>query len=300
MAKDRLEALKAAAQDDDDDVDDVAVTMDAGGYMEDFFQEVEGIRTKVNQINQNVELVKRAHSSILSAPQPDERVKQDLEQRMSDIKRTANQVRQKLKAMEARIEQTEQESSASADLRIRKSQHATLSRQFIEYNMMVKSLTESMKHYDEVQIAFRTHTKRLLMQQLATTGKVTNNDEIEDMLEKGTPNVFIDGIIIDTQQAKQTLKDITDRHEDIMKLETSIRELHEMFTDMATLVESQGEMIDRIEFNVDHAVNYINSAKADTKTAVKYQSAARKKYMIIGGIAIAVILIIIIIVLATR
>ncbi|KAI3382921.1 hypothetical protein SNEBB_001265 [Seison nebaliae] len=290
MAKDRLEALKAAAQDDDDDVDDVAVTMDAGGYMEDFFQEVEGIRTKVNQINQNVELVKRAHSSILSAPQPDERVKQDLEQRMSDIKRTANQVRQKLKAMEARIEQTEQESSASADLRIRKSQHATLSRQFIEV----------MHSYNVAQVDYRERCKARIQRQLEMTGKVTNNDEIEDMLEKGTPNVFIDGIIIDTQQAKQTLKDITDRHEDIMKLETSIRELHEMFTDMATLVESQGEMIDRIEFNVDHAVNYINSAKADTKTAVKYQSAARKKYMIIGGIAIAVILIIIIIVLATR
>lgn len=38
----------------------------------------------------------------------------------------------------------------------------------------------------------------------------------------------------------------------------------------------QGEMIDRIEFNVDQAVDYIETAKADTKKAVKYQSAARK------------------------
>ncbi len=35
-------------------------------------------------------------------------------------------------------------------------------------------------------------------------------------------------------------------------------------------------MIDRIEFNVDQAVDYIETAKADTKKAVKYQSAARK------------------------
>ena len=43
----------------------------------------------------------------------------------------------------------------------------------------------------------------------------------------------------DTQQAKQTLADIEARHEDIMKLEKSIKELHDMFLDMAMLVESQ-------------------------------------------------------------
>lgn len=37
----------------------------------------------------------------------------------------------------------------------------------------------------------------------------------------------------------QDLADIEARHNDIMKLEESIRELHNMFTDLATLVESQ-------------------------------------------------------------
>ena len=46
-------------------------------------------------------------------------------------------------------------------------------------------------------------------------------------------------IIMDTQQAKQTLRDIEARHNDIIKLENSIRELHDMFMDMAMLVESQ-------------------------------------------------------------
>lgn len=46
-------------------------------------------------------------------------------------------------------------------------------------------------------------------------------------------------IMTDTQQARQTLADIEARHADIIKLETSIRELHDMFMDMAMLVESQ-------------------------------------------------------------
>ena len=41
------------------------------------------------------------------------------------------------------------------------------------------------------------------------------------------------------QQAKQTLPDIKAKHQDIIKLETSIRELHDMFVDMTMLVESQ-------------------------------------------------------------
>ena len=50
-------------------------------------------------------------------------------------------------------------------------------------------------------------------------------------------------IIMETQQAKQSLKDIEARHNDIIKLENSIRELHDMFMDMAMLVESQVQYI---------------------------------------------------------
>jgi len=46
-------------------------------------------------------------------------------------------------------------------------------------------------------------------------------------------------IMTDTQQAKQTLADIKARHADIIKLESSIRELHNLFVDIAILVESQ-------------------------------------------------------------
>ncbi len=35
-------------------------------------------------------------------------------------------------------------------------------------------------------------------------------------------------------------------------------------------------MIDRIEYNVDHTVDYIKDALLNTKTAVKYQSKAQR------------------------
>lgn len=41
-----------------------------------------------------------------------------------------------------------------------------------------------------------------------------------------------------------------ERHRDITRLETSIAELHQLFLDMSVLVESQGELLDQIEYTV--------------------------------------------------
>ncbi|XP_050075254.1 syntaxin-1A isoform X1 [Anopheles maculipalpis] len=270
MTKDRLAALQAAQSDDEDMPEDVAVPVE-GSFMEDFFKEVEEIRMMIDKIQANVEEVKKKHSAILSAPQSDEKTKQELEDLMADIKKTANRVRGKLKGIEQNIEQEEQQSKSNADLRIRKTQHSALSRKFVEV----------MTEYNRTQTDYRERCKGRIQRQLEITGRATTNEELEEMLEQGNSAVFTQGIIMETQQAKQTLADIEARHADIIKLENSIRELHDMFMDMAMLVESQGEMIDRIEYHVEHAMDYVQTATQDTKKALKYQSKARRKKIII-------------------
>lgn len=277
MPRDRLAALRQAQNDDDDGSDDIGVNVESG-RMDEFFQEVEEIRESIDKIQNNVEDVKRKHSAILSAPQTDEKMKQELEDLMSDIKKTANKVRAKLKVIEQNIEQEEQVNKASADLRIRKTQHSTLSRKFVEV----------MTEYNRTQTDYRERCKGRIIRQLEITGRTTTNEELENMLEQGNSAVFTQGIIMDTAQAKQTLADIEARHMDIIKLETSIKELHDMFMDMAMLVESQGEMIDRIEYHVEHAVDYVQTATQDTKKALKYQSKARRKKIMMVACGLAV------------
>ena len=148
---------------------------------------------------------------------------------MADIKKTANKVRAKLKVIEQSIEQEETVNKASADLRIRKTQHSTLSRKFVEV----------MTEYNRTQTDYRERCKGRIQRQLEIQGRTTTNEELENMLEQGNPSVFTQGIMMDTAAAKQTLADIEARHADIIKLETSIKELHDMFMDMAMLVESQ-------------------------------------------------------------
>ncbi|XP_035918757.1 syntaxin-1A isoform X6 [Anopheles stephensi] len=287
MTKDRLAALQAdiEAQSDDEDMpEDVAVPVE-GSFMEDFFKEVEEIRMMIDKIQANVEEVKKKHSAILSAPQSDEKTKQELEDLMADIKKTANRVRGKLKGIEQNIEQEEQQSKSNADLRIRKTQHSALSRKFVEV----------MTEYNRTQTDYRERCKGRIQRQLEITGRATTNEELEEMLEQGNSAVFTQGIIMETQQAKQTLADIEARHADIIKLENSIRELHDMFMDMAMLVESQGEMVDRIEYHVENSRDYVTTGQQDLVQAVKYMAKARKKKIMIAVCLLVTIIILLLI-----
>ncbi|KAL3191583.1 hypothetical protein MRX96_059681 [Rhipicephalus microplus] len=264
MIKDRISALKAAQADEDDMDGDVAVTMETPPtFMEDFFAEVEEIGQNIEKIEKIVLEMKKKHSAILSSPLQDEKMKQDLEELMADVKRIANKMRVKLKLMQQNIEQEDQlVGNRSAELRIRKTQHSTLSRK----------------------------------RQLEITGKMTTDEEIEEMLESGNPAIFTQGIVMETQKARQTLAEIEARHNDIIKLEKSIRELHDMFMDMAMLVESQGEMVDRIEYHVKNAAAYVDTATQETRRAVRYQSKARKKKIIILVLIVVLVVILAIII----
>ena len=48
-------------------------------------------------------------------------------------------------------------------------------------------------------------------------------------------------------QVLDTLVEIQERHAAVRELERSLLDLHQVFLDMAVLVEAQGEMLDNIE-----------------------------------------------------
>ncbi|XP_038148514.1 syntaxin-3a isoform X4 [Cyprinodon tularosa] len=275
--KDRLEQLKATCDQDDDEVE---IAVDNAAFMDEFFSQIEDIRNSIDKIDQNVAEVKKLYSVILSAPTSDQKTQDDLEAITNDIKKMANNARNKLKTIERNLE-SEQQERVSADMRIRKSQHAVLSRKFVEV----------MTKYNEAQVDFRERSKGRIQRQLEITGKATTDEELEEMLESGNAAVFTAGIV-DSGISKQALSEIESRHKDIVRLESSIKELHDMFVDIAMLVESQGGMIDRIESNMDQSVGFVERAVADTKKAAKFQQEARRKTVIIVVVVVILLAVI--------
>ncbi|NWX56367.1 STX1A protein, partial [Promerops cafer] len=285
------------AKDSDDD-DEVTVSVDRDRFMDEFFEQVEEIRGFIDKISENVEEVKRKHSAILASPNPDETCGHSCPGSAQSSSKPAqfllalvqwvpwgagrtgasvvvSMLRPWVPGVPGLIEQEEGLNRSSADLRIRKTQ--------VSLCPVAPGRGEwgVMSEYNATQTDYRERCKGRIQRQLEITGRTTTSEELEDMLESGNPAIFSSGIIMDSNITKQALNEIETRHSEIIKLENSIRELHDMFMDMAMLVESQGEMIDRIEYNVEHSVDYVERAVSDTKKAVKYQSKARRKKIMI-------------------
>uniref|UniRef100_A0A3B3SGH9 Syntaxin-1A n=1 Tax=Paramormyrops kingsleyae TaxID=1676925 RepID=A0A3B3SGH9_9TELE len=260
--KDRTQELRMGKESEEED--EVAVSMEHR-FMDEFFEQVEEIRGFIETLSEKVEEVKRTHSAILASPNPDEKTKAELEELMTDIKKLANKVRSKLKSIEQTIEQQEA-GTRTADLRIRKTQHSTLSRKFVEV----------MSEYNATQSDYRERCKGRIQRQLEITGRNTTNEELESMLESDNPAIFTSGIIMDSSITEQAMSEIETRHTEIIKLENSIRELHDMFVDMAMLVESQGELVDNIEKNVLSTEEYVEKAKEGITRAASLRKGGRR------------------------
>lgn len=278
--KNRLQDLQANAYFDNDDSFDIPVD-EEDGPMKDFFKEVEEVREVADKIDAKIQEVKKLQVAILNSPKVDPIHQAQMDDAMSEIKKMANTCRSRLKKMEQETEAEEKgRGGATAEIRIRKTQHMTASRRFVDV----------MTEYNKIQVSYKEESKKKIGRQMELSGKQVTDEELEQMMEEGgarlTGHIHIEG---NEEQLRQTINDIEARHEMFIKLEQSIKELHEMFMDIAMLVENQGEMVNRIDAHVESAVEYTTRATNDTKKALEYQSKARRKKimmllcMIVGG-----------------
>ncbi|KAM3185133.1 hypothetical protein ACTXT7_007008 [Hymenolepis weldensis] len=267
MPTDLLAALKNNSDNNGygDYNDDNDNFMDSN-YLTGFFNQVEQLRSEVDKIKSLVEEIKTKHNELLSAPNPDERTKARVNDIMADIKQRGGRVRTALKQMEVNISQEERAGGDVADIRIMRGQCQAIGRSFISV----------MQEYSKAQVEYRDANKDRILRRMTAADQHFTDEELEDMLESGNPQIFTQSIMADTQMARQTLDEIEARHQDIIRLEQSIKELHDMFQDISALVDAQQETIDKIEYNVDNAQDYIETAKTDVEKAVVYQKKSRK------------------------
>ncbi|CAL8405898.1 unnamed protein product [Arctogadus glacialis] len=268
--RDRLAELAQVSK----NVDKGSIKRVNSSHMDDFFKKVKEVQSRILKITSHVEEVRRKHNEILSAPISEQRKKHELEELNKDIKRDSTLVQAELKAIKQGLSLDENENNASVDQRIQKNQHSDLTRQFVE----------AMTAYSKIQVAFRDESKNRILRQLEITGKVTSNEELETILQSDNPSIFTFDVAQDSQTTRHALNEIESRHHDIMDLESSIRELNEMFTDVAVLVDTQGNLTNNIEKNVSSAAEYIFVAKGETKKAVLYKKKACRKYIIIAAV----------------
>lgn len=89
-----------------------------------------------------------------------------------------------------------------------------------------------------------------------------------------------------------TLSEIQERHDAVKEIERSLLELHQIFLDMAALVEAQGNMLNDIESNVSKASSFVMRGTDQLQGAKVLQKNSRKWTCI--AIILAIVLVIVI------
>lgn len=72
------------------------------------------------------------------------------------------------------------------------------------------------------------------------------------------------------------MANVHDKYRAVHMLEKSVQQLHQMFVDLAVLVDYQGEMLDNIEANVKQSQEYAEDANKDLKKALENKKKNQK------------------------
>jgi len=254
--------------------DDKTPAPDRTDPIDFFWQDCEDIGGEIEHLATIVNELSLKHKK----PQNDKEW-QVVEEKLEEVKRLANRIRGKLKRMDVQLKSSPEEST---EHRIMRTQHLTLSRSFID---VMKAFNERQQSYREFATARIKEELGDRISQSALDHLLEGQAGAHDQLQQVAKKQNLD---------KTHLHEVEARHRDIKRLENNIRELHDMWMDMAMIVEKQGDMVDRIEFNVGQARDFTEGGAVNTKKALdNYQAAKKKKCMCkVILITIAVVIVI--------
>lgn len=285
MPKDILAELQAATNYEYDAAIEMQEFSDQPKQTDKIFDDIEEIRGLLIELESHVEDVKSKYRTMILSANLDKNLNHELDDIMSNVKRIASNLKNKLTFLDQNLEENK-DNRFKAEYRIPKIQHCTLTRKYVEI----------MTQYNTIQIDYRDKCKESMKRQVKISGKNLEDEELEEMLENGNVSVFTEGILLDTQAAKQQLADIKERHADIVKLEKSIKELYDLFFDMANLVSEQGYWVENIEKNVENTFDYVEEAKKELKEGedIKWRAQKKKAFLLVALILFLTIVLLII------
>nr|XP_033791294.1 syntaxin-11 [Geotrypetes seraphini]XP_033791295.1 syntaxin-11 [Geotrypetes seraphini] len=225
-------------------------------------KEIQSIRTENHLMKVDVKRMGKQTTRFLTSMRRLSSIKRDTNSIAKDIKARGEGIHKKLQNLKAINEEAEATyGKNSATARIAKAQYVAITHAF----------QEAMSEYNEAEMAQRENCKIRIQRQLEIMGKDISGNQIEDMIEQGKWDVFSENLLADVKGARAALNEIEMRHKELLKLESRIKDVHDLFLQMALLVEEQAETLNIIELNVVGVQDYVAEAITHVKKAVEYK-----------------------------
>ncbi|XP_004085546.1 syntaxin-11 [Oryzias latipes] len=235
---------------------------DGEDEMDRIYKEAQVMQKEMLMLKLDVKRLGKQNARFLTSVRRISSIKRDSNALGRDIKARGEAIYARLEKLGKQSRELEEEHGAtSAVARMAGSQCVYLTNAF----------HEAMCEYNTAEMLQRENCKTRIQRQAEIMGKEVSREQIEEMIETGKCSLFSDNLLLEGRSARSALTEIENRHKELLELEGRIRDIHELFFQMALLVEEQGCKLDNIEANVGQTRDYVAEASAQIKKAVRYK-----------------------------
>ena len=265
---------------DPSDAGDVELGNASSNYMGDFFAKVDEAKAGISAVKKASKRIRRITDERMLATSTNE--EQGASRELGPLVDRTNATIKKTKNLLNEVAE-EDKSLKDSEKRIRQNLASTLARKF----------GDVCRDYQKEQTRYKEEVQATVKRQLEIVQPDVSQEEIDTVLRSGGPGQVMRSAIL--RGAADPVKDAyahaADRYQDVLKLEQSVAELHQMFLDFALLTEQQGEMLDQIEYQVKAAGEYVEEGNVDIKKAIQYQKEIRKRYCCLIVLILVIVLV---------
>lgn len=171
--------------------------------------------------------------------------------RLQDIRQESSQLQEK-------------EGPSSAVSRIAKAQ----------FEALVHDFNAVMSDYNSAEEMQKIICRGRIKRQASILGTEINDEQLDVIVNKGGEGWTELSHSLQTEGGRTSrwaVNEIKGRHKELVELEARLREVHELFLQMAVLVESQGSLLNNIEANVCKTEEYTEKVNNHIKKAIEYK-----------------------------
>ncbi|XVF76074.1 hypothetical protein PTKIN_Ptkin13bG0237000 [Pterospermum kingtungense] len=146
-------------------------------------------------------------------------------------------------------------------------------------NGLRKQLKDSMESFNGLRQKISSEYRETVQRRYFTvTGENPDDRTLDLLISTGESESFLQKAIQEQGRGRilDTINEIQERHDAVKDLEKNLKELHQVFLDMAVLVQAQGEQLDDIESQVNRANSFVRGGTERLQTARNYQKNTRK------------------------
>lgn len=242
--------------------------------LDDFFVQVAKIKELLASIRRSLEKLQAAHerSKVITRGADMRALRDSMQADINEVNKTAHTIKARLEALDkdnAKALKQQGCGGGSSSERTRTAITAALR----------KKLRDLMGEFQQLRQRLQDEYREVVERRVYTvTGQRPDSEQVEQLIETGESETIFQKAILEQGrgQVADTLAEIQERHDAVQQLEKSLLDLHQIFLDMAVLVEAQGEMLDNIEAQVARSVEYVQQGTTALVDAKRYQKGTRK------------------------